>query len=112
MTRPYKPRGFKYMDPIEHEQHIAWLRAKSQEVFLGREWNLSIEDYMAVWGRDLWLLRGRKSNDLALTRIDWTRPWARDNVRILPRRLQIKISNQRHYERRQKNEKENSRTTR
>jgi hypothetical protein len=97
MTRPYKPRGFKYPDPIEHEQHIAWLRAKSQEKFLGREWHISIEEYMEIWGRDLWLRRGRKSNDLSLARIDWNKPWSKDNVQIITRYQQVQISNQKHY---------------
>jgi hypothetical protein len=101
MTRPYKPRGFKYKDPIEHEQHIAWLRARAQEHYLGRVWNLSIEDYMAIWGKTLWLRRGRGSEDLSLARIDWDKPWSRDNVQIITRYQQVQISNQRHYERRQ-----------
>lgn len=99
--RKSSPRGFQFPDPIEHEQHISWLRAKSQEKYLGRDWQITLEEYMQIWGRDLWAKRGRKTNDLAMTRKDWDKPWTKDNVEIITRGEQIQQSNRKHYARRQ-----------
>ena len=93
-----RPHLRKYPDPLENEQYIAFLRARAQEKFLGREWQLTIEDWMKIWGRQLWFKRGRKTNDLALTRIDWNKPWHRDNVVLMTRADQIRMSTQRHME--------------
>lgn len=105
MTRAYKPRGFKYPDPIEHEQHIAWLRAKSQAVYRLEDWELTLPEFIKIWGRKKWLKRGRGTNDLAMARLDWSKPWNKDNVKIITRYEQVSISNRRHYERREQERK-------
>ena len=104
-TRPYKPRGFQYPDPIEHEQHIAFLRARSQAAYRLEDWELTLSEFMRIWGRKKWLKRGRKSDDLAMTRIDWNKPWSKDNVKIMTRIEQVQLSNRRYYERREQQRK-------
>ena len=100
--RPYRARGFRYPDPIEHEQHIAWLRSKAQAAYRLEDWELNLSDFMKIWGRKKWLQRGRKTDDLTLARLDWSLPWSKDNVKIMIRYEQVKISNRRHYERRER----------
>lgn len=104
-NRPYKPRGFQYPDPIEHEQHIAWLRAKAQAAYRLEDWELTLGDFMRIWGRKKWLKRGRSSDSLAMARIDWTKPWSKDNVKIITREQQVKMSNRIYYERREQQRK-------
>jgi hypothetical protein len=105
MTRTYKPRGFKYPDPIEHEQHIAWLRAKAQAAYRLEDWELTLPEFMKIWGRKKWLNRGRASDALAMARIDWFKPWSKDNVKIMTRCEQVNIANRKHYERREQQRK-------
>lgn len=91
-----KPRHFS--DPEMHRKHIAFLRARSQAVFRKEVWELTLDDWFELWTPDLWLRRGRKRTDLALTRLDWDKPWNKNNVKIMPRLDQLRKSIQRHFE--------------
>ena len=66
-------------DPYKHQMYLPWLKAKAQADFRGEEWLLTFEDYFTVWNGK-WEERGRDSDQLCMTRIDWTGAWSIDNV--------------------------------
>lgn len=74
-----------FSDPIDHDRHIAFLRSRAQAKFRGEPWSLTINDYFALWHPQLWAQRGRKVNDLAMTRLNPELPWSIDNVSIQTR---------------------------
>lgn len=84
------PRDFAwhYKDPLEHEMHLPFLRARAQANFRNEGWTLTIEQWFAIW-RDHWSQRGRGKNSLCLTRKDWTQPWSEDNIEIVTRLEQL-----------------------
>lgn len=63
---------------------LSWSRMKAQAKFRNEPWDLSWDDYLAIWeGR--WHLRGVIKDSLCLTRRDWSKGWTRDNVEITTR---------------------------
>jgi hypothetical protein len=92
--RPKSPTGthpdeWVYKDPIQHVQHMAFLRARAQAKFRNEEWTLTIEEFFKMWGTDRWLSRGRKPTDLVMSRRDLEGPWSKDNAIIIARYEQL-----------------------
>jgi hypothetical protein len=79
-----RPHLWKYPDPLEHEQHIAWMRMSAQARFRGEAWDLGFEDFKEIWN-PVWHLRGRGRNDYCLTRLDPDLAWTRENTTATPR---------------------------
>lgn len=77
-----------YHDEQQHEQHIAFLRARAQAHYRKEGWSLTVNDYFEIWA-DCWSQRGRSRDDLVLTRIDHRGDWDRDNVEIVTRYEQL-----------------------
>lgn len=71
-------------DETRHVQHCAWRQQKNQAQWRGEEWDLSFEDWVALWG-DLWPLRGRLVTDYCMTRQDWEGAWTRTNAHVITR---------------------------
>lgn len=72
-------------DPLRHKMYIAYGRAKCQAVWRGEGWDLTFEEYEALWqGR--WHLRGRTRDTLCLARVDYDLPWSITNCDIITRR--------------------------
>jgi len=71
-------------DPQLHQMYVAfgWHRVSSR--LRGDEWDLAWEDWRDIW-LPCWHLRGRRSQDLCLTRQDWELPWHRDNIELITR---------------------------
>jgi hypothetical protein len=65
-------------------QYISYLRMKAQCRFRHEEFELTWEDYLAVW-QDQWHNRGRRPKDVCLTRRDADGSWSLDNVEIVSR---------------------------
>lgn len=80
-----RPHTWKYSDPLEHEQHIAWHKARAQANFRGEGWELSLKEYQMIWG-DQWYLKGRSPHSLSLVRIDRSLPWSFTNCILRERR--------------------------
>jgi hypothetical protein len=72
-------------DNNKHQMYIPWLKAKAQANFRNDEWNLEFEDYFAMWNGN-WHLRGRQSDDLCMTRINWSGAWEKDNIQLVTRK--------------------------
>lgn len=85
-------------DPFTHEQYVAWLKHKSQAKFRGEPHQLTFDDWQWAWLHQ-WHKRGRNKTSLMLVRVDWHKPWQRDNVMLVTRKefhyrqLQMKIEN-------------------
>lgn len=73
-------------DPVLHAKYRAFIQHKNQSNFRNEPWTLTFEEYCELWTDDLWPLRGRRKEQLCLTRTDWTGPWSRENVEIIDRR--------------------------
>jgi hypothetical protein len=71
-------------DPTRHDQYQAWLRSRAQAHFRGEAWNLTFEEYEAIWS-PFWHQRGRDSNSLSMSRRDRTGAWSRDNCFLATR---------------------------
>jgi hypothetical protein len=71
-------------DPVRHQQHIAWHKARAQAHFRGEIWNLTFEQWVELWG-DRWDLRGRQRGCLCIGRRDPTLPWDTTNTQLVTR---------------------------
>jgi hypothetical protein len=91
---PYGVGARKYFtDPFDHERHHAWNLSKVQARFRQETWNITLEEYFAIWHDPrAWSQRGRAGDDLVLTRQDNTGAWHPDNVHIITRREQLRES--------------------
>lgn len=72
-------------DEYKHQMYQPWLMAKAQANFRKEEWDLSFEDYFAAWD-GLWEQRGRLSDELCMTRIEYNGAWTKDNIEIITRK--------------------------
>lgn len=84
-------------DPIRHEMYHPWQMAKAQAKFRGEEFTLTFDEYYDLWIKD-WHLRGRKSDDMCMTRFDESQGWTKKNTIIINRKqhFQERSGKQRH----------------
>ena len=79
-----RPERWYYKDPIKRNMHHHYSKFKAQALFRQEEFALPIDDFFDVWeGR--WHVRGRRADNLVLTRIDTEMPWCRGNIEIITR---------------------------
>jgi hypothetical protein len=80
-------------DPVMHEMYYAWAKHKSQANYRKEDYDLTWEDWQVIWANhDDFLRRGRKPDDLALTRKDYEKPWTLSNCEVVTRLEQIRRS--------------------
>jgi len=72
-------------DPETHAQWRVWGQTRNQAQWRGETWQLSFDEWQALW-QGSWHLRGRASHNLCVTRRDFDQPWRADNVVLLTRR--------------------------
>lgn len=72
-------------DEYKHQMYQPWLMAKAQANFRDEEWELAFEDYFTAWD-GLWERRGRLSDELCMTRIDYDGAWTKSNIEIITRK--------------------------
>ena len=78
-------RDYSYLNTypgVQAEYRMGWSRMKAQAKYRNEGWDLSWEQYQEIWA-DKWHLKGRGSEDLCLTRIDWQGAWTIDNVNLV-----------------------------
>ena len=89
-------------DVQRHIQFNAWAKSRAQAHFRGEIWNLSFEQYEAVWG-DSWPMRSRHADGIMLMKKNWRKPWTIKNVELVDRvtfhQRQAKIKQDRKKER-------------
>ena len=68
-----------------------YLVQKNQAKNRGETWELDWEPFFELWSKDdRWLNRGRRSDDLCLSRIDMDLGWHPSNVQIITRSQMLK----------------------
>jgi hypothetical protein len=72
-------------DHYKHQMYHPWQAARAQANYRGEHWDLSFEEYYQAWN-GLWDQRGRDTDDLCMTRIDYEAPWTQTNITIITRR--------------------------
>lgn len=71
-------------DKYKHDMYHPWQMAKAQAKFRGEEWELTFEEYYELW-KDHWNNRGRKAEDMCMSRHDREGPWDIKNTLIMSR---------------------------
>lgn len=79
-----RPNTWVIKDPVLHEMYLPFLRSRSQAWYLKQDWELTFEDFVAVWGTK-WAERGRASDNYSMARIDTDLGWTVDNVTLMTR---------------------------
>lgn len=92
MPRKYRKRELRFPIPWEHDRRLAWLRFRNQCIWRGERFELTWEDYCEIWPESRFQLRGRKSTDLIITRIDREHAWTRANTCLMTRYQQLVIN--------------------
>ena len=83
-------------DPLAHDKHYSYLKHKAQARYRGEDYSLTLEDWMTMWTDELWLERGRGSDNYCLQQQDPEFGWHHNNVEIVTRKehfAQIKKRN-------------------
>jgi len=79
-----RPKAWKVQGEIQHTQHTAWHRQRSQAHYRKEEWLLPFEDFQLLWS-DHWHLRGKSNTSYCMSRRDPTEPWQLGNAEVIPR---------------------------
>lgn len=78
-------------DFLTHEMYYAWQKHRSQARYRKEDYDLSWEDWLEIWKNPIdFENRGRKPEDLTLTRIDDDGAWELSNVQIMTRLEQLR----------------------
>lgn len=73
-------------DPVDNKLYNDCLRARAQAWYRGETWELSEQEYIALWrANDNYKSKGRNTGCLCLVRIDLEKAWRLDNVQIVER---------------------------
>ena len=80
-----RPHLWNHPDPEIHIKYHPWQMAKAQAVFRKEPWDLSFEEYCAIW-QDHWHNRGRCPENVCMTRRDEDIGWDFENIEIITRK--------------------------
>jgi len=72
-------------DPYRHSQYRAYMQQRNQAQFRGEDWQLTFEEWLNLWGQDF-DRRGRRGDNLCLTRWDLEDSWTVTNCILMSRR--------------------------
>jgi hypothetical protein len=68
---------------MQRDIYYAWLKHRSQARYRGEEYELTAEQWTALWPKDVWLNRGRAPECDMLVRLDPSAAWTLNNVKIV-----------------------------
>lgn len=78
-------------DPLMHDMYYAWQKHKAQARYRGEPYDLTWADWQEIWANPVdFLNRGRRPDDLTLTRIDDFGAWTLTNVQVMTRLEQLR----------------------
>ena len=80
----YPDKWLSGSDVYKHSMYMPWLRAKAQANFRSEGWDLTFEQFYTLWEKD-WKNRGRKPDNMCMTRLDYEGPWDTVNTAIITR---------------------------
>ena len=72
-------------DPQTHAHYGKWHRARAQARHRGIDWQLTFDQWLAIWGDQLDSV-GRANTDLCLARTDQDLGWVQGNVSVTTRK--------------------------
>jgi hypothetical protein len=81
-------------DPLVHEMYRTFVQARNQANFRKEQWDLSFDDYQALW-REHWHDKGRTVDDYCMARRDVELAWDLGNVEVLSRHEHFSRANRR-----------------
>lgn len=84
LAKKLRPHLWKVQGERPHQQYCAWLQMRAQANYRGETFDLTFEQYQAVWSQH-WDLKGRGVANYCLTRIDQEAGWHMANVICIPR---------------------------
>lgn len=73
---------------FKHSLYMPWQKARAQANFRAEEWLIEFEEFWLLW-KDDWLNRGRKPENVCMTRKEKDGPWSIDNVHIITRKQHL-----------------------
>jgi len=76
-------------DRLTHIKYRAFHKHRAQAFFRGEEYELTFTDWQKIWERHWWE-RGRRIDNLVLTRIDPEKSWSMNNVELITRLEHLK----------------------
>lgn len=90
----------KYPRNLNVPMSTRWARHKAQAKYRSEPYELTLEQYSMLWATQGISLRtdhtGRRSNSVAMCRINALKPWRVDNVKFMTRLEYIQHHHQRH----------------
>lgn len=85
------PNSWKTGPNLEiRELYYAWLKHRAQCRYRNEAYDLTWEDWQAIWPLDLFRQRGKTVNSLCLNRINMDDSWNIHNVQVITRAEQLK----------------------
>lgn len=84
------PRRFP--DDFDNQRFLNWHKHRCQCRFRNESYDLTIEDWFALWPKNLWERRGRGRNSVCLVRKDIDLPWSLTNCEVIKRIEQLRRS--------------------
>jgi hypothetical protein len=88
-----RPHIRKYPDPVDNKLYLDWAKARAQAHYLGETWNLTTDEYIALWReQDRYLNKGRHNDQWCLVRKNYDEPWQLANVEVITRLAHYQIS--------------------
>lgn len=79
-----------HTDPFERERYYAYAKHRAQAHYRNEPYELSHDDWVELWPRELFDKRGRGGLDLCLARCCHAQSWNINNVHIVTRREHLK----------------------
>jgi hypothetical protein len=90
-------------DLLTHDIYYAWLKHKAQAAYRKEPHSLTWDDWQTIWSNPIdFENRGRRPEDLTLTRIDDDGAWTLANVEVITRLEQLRKARDKTMRERQK----------
>lgn len=86
-------------DPVLRDKYYAFLKHRSQARYRNEEYSLTWAEWQNYWTDQNWNNRGKTSTNVVLGRVDWSKGWHMDNVRIMTRKEHFAIKRGRKLDR-------------
>jgi len=86
--------NFKLTHDLPTVKRRAYELQRNQVIYRNEIWDMDLAEWNLLW-YDKWTERGTKSDQYSMTRIDVTKSWSVQNVKILLRSDQLRINNNR-----------------
>ncbi|CAB4153692.1 hypothetical protein UFOVP641_18 [uncultured Caudovirales phage] len=76
-------------DEYKHSMYWPWQLMKAQATFREEEFDLPFEEFYLLW-KDHWYNRGRKADNMCLSRSNPNGPWNKENAEIITRQEHLR----------------------